>query len=362
MFPTALKEIESRVLQVDPVKYASTRNFVDGSVTRLSPYISRGVISTKQVFDHLVSLNLPWNKIEKLVQELAWRDYWQQIWIAKGDAIDKDLKRTQHPLSTANVPLAIVNHSTGIEAIDQGIKTLYKTGYMHNHMRMYVAALACNVAQAHWFQPAKWMYSHLLDGDWASNALSWQWVAGANANKKYYANQENINRYFHSNQKGGYIDIDYNEFYGLSVPDVLKKSILFEANTSLPKLKNPSLEQGKRTLIYNYYNLDPYWHKNEEVQKVLLIEPSFFERYPVNEKCIDFALKLSDNIPDLKIFVGEFHELEKYIVADQIVFKEHPTSNHYKGQKVSRNWMFDVTGYHSSFFTFWKKCKKEFNS
>ena len=35
------------------------------------------------------------------------------------------------------------------------------------------------------------MYYHLLDGDWASNALSWQWVAGSNASKKYYANQAN---------------------------------------------------------------------------------------------------------------------------------------------------------------------------
>ena len=52
------------------------------------------------------------------------------------------------------------------------------------------------------------MYYHLLDGDWASNALSWQWVAGSNANKKYYANQDNINKYFNSSQKQTFLDVD----------------------------------------------------------------------------------------------------------------------------------------------------------
>jgi deoxyribodipyrimidine photo-lyase len=60
---------------------------------------------------------------------------------------------------------------------------------------MYIASLACNVAQSQWRIPAKWMYYHLLDADWASNALSWQWVAGTNSNKKYFANQNNINKY-----------------------------------------------------------------------------------------------------------------------------------------------------------------------
>ena len=359
MFPSNLKEIEAKVLQIDPVRYGFTRNFSDGSVTKLSPYISRGVISTKRVFEHLLSLDLPWNKIEKLVQELAWRDYWQQIWIAKGDAIDKDLKRVQQPISTDRVPEAIINHHTQIEAIDLAIKDLYNSGYMHNHMRMYVAALACNVAQAHWFQPAKWMYSHLLDGDWASNALSWQWVAGANANKKYYANQQNINRYFNSDQKQTYLDIDYDEFYSLPVPDALKKSIPFEANTLLPAVQHPTFDPGKKILIYNYYNLDPYWHQNEDFQRVLLLEPSFFNRYPVNPRCIDFILKLSENIRNLKVFVGEFHELEKEIETQNLVFKEHPTNCHYRGSEEARDWMFDVTGFYSSFFSFWKKCKKQ---
>ena len=68
-FPTALDAINQRIEKIDPVKYARSRNFSDGAVTYLSPYLSRGVISTKQVFEHLLSLDLAWHRIEKLVQE-----------------------------------------------------------------------------------------------------------------------------------------------------------------------------------------------------------------------------------------------------------------------------------------------------
>ena len=86
-------------------------------------------------------MNLPWGYIEKFIQELAWRDYWQQVWIAKGDAIHHDLKHPQSEVSNHELPYAIANASTGIEEVDKAIENLYRTGYMHNHMQMYVAAI-----------------------------------------------------------------------------------------------------------------------------------------------------------------------------------------------------------------------------
>ena len=82
---------------------------------------------------------------------------------------------------------------------------------MHNHLRMYTAAICCNIGQYHWLQPAKWMYYHLLDGDWGSNALSWQWVAGTNSHKKYIANQENINKYCFTKDENTFLDKSYAE-------------------------------------------------------------------------------------------------------------------------------------------------------
>ena len=154
-------------------------------------------------------LTTPWHEAEKLVQELTWRDYWQQVWIVKGDAIHTALKNSQKQISNYQIPQAIIDASTGVDAVDAAIVALYNSGYMHNHMRMYVASICCNVAKSHWLEPSRWLYANLLDGDIASNQLSWQWVAGAFSNKKYYANQDNINHFFSNSQKKTFLDIDY---------------------------------------------------------------------------------------------------------------------------------------------------------
>ena len=355
-FPTSMEAIEKRIHAVDPGLYAKTRNFQDGAVTRLSSYISRGVISTRQVYEHIRSLRLSWDHTEKLVQELAWRDYWQQVWRAKGDLIDHDLKHPQEPVAHHGIPKALLEGNTGVEAVDDAIAELEATGYMHNHMRMYVAAIACNFGQAHWSQPAKWMYYHLFDGDWASNALSWQWVAGANANKKYYANQANVNKYFNSRQRRTFMDHEYEAFEGMAIPEELRANTDLSLTTQLPETSTPALDKEKTTLVYNYYNLDPNWHEGGGYNRVLLLEPSFFERYPVSRRCMEFVLALAKNIPEIQVFTGEFHELRNQ--AGAIVHKEHPTNGHYVGQEEAREWMADLTGYFPSFFSFWKKYKK----
>ncbi len=358
-FPTDLLAIEKRVQSINPVKYAASRNFKDGAVTRLSPYISRGVISTKQVFQYIQTLDLPWSSCEKLIQELAWRDYWQQVWKAKGDGIFQDLKNEQKPINNHQIPTAVIQGKTGIEAVDQAILELYQTGYMHNHMRMYVASICCNIADSHWLNPAKWLYSHLLDGDLASNHLSWQWVAGAFSSKKYFANQANINKYFQSTQQGTFLDVEYEEFDSMDIPDLLQKTEPFAGETMLPNFQKPLLESSKKTLIYNYYNLDPYWYHGEDMQRIFLLEPSVFKKYPVSQKCIDFALALSENIEGIQVFVGEFEELKEEVDPNNLIFKEHPLNQHYNGKMESRDWISSVEGYFPSFFAFWKKVKKE---
>jgi deoxyribodipyrimidine photo-lyase len=324
----------------------------------LSPYISRGVISTSQVYQYIRGLGLPWGDTEKLIQELAWRDYWQQVWIVKGDGIKKDLKKTQTPISNYQIPQAIINANTGINALDNAIEQLYLSGYMHNHMRMYIASVCCNIANCHWYEPARWMYSHLLDGDTASNYLSWQWVAGAFSTKKYFANQDNINKFFKGSQRNTFLDVEYESFEELTIPSILKNTASFDLETVLPDTPFPIFEKNKTTLIYNYYNIDPYWHKGEDVQRVFLLESSFFTKYPVSEKCLEFALELTKNIEGIELFVGEFSELLEYINPVAIIYKEHPANDHYKGKEESRDWICNIKGYFPSFFGFWKKCKK----
>ncbi len=364
-FPTQYSAILDRIAAIKPVAYGKNRNFIDGDVTYLSPYISRGVISTRQVYQAVVKMGYADSSVEKFVQELAWRDYWQQIWIAKGSLINQDLKRPQPRVTHQELSESIITAKTGIDAIDSAIQELYTTGYMHNHLRMYTAMLSCHVSGSHWYKPAQWMYYHLLDGDWASNALSWQWVAGSNSHKTYIANQQNINKYTHSSQTaqtGSYLDISYEKLATISCPNELELTTIPELETPLPPMTQPLvIDNLKPSLIYNYYNLDPMWHSELSANRILLIEPEHFAQYPVSQQCIDFMLSLAENIPDIQVYVGNFADLvsKHHLETELIKYKEHPLNQHYLGQQERRDWMSSVTGYYPSFFAFWKKVKKE---
>ena len=155
-FPTNYDEILSRMDQFDPIQYGSTRNYLDGAVTYLSPYIARGVISTKMVLDAVIAKGYLLSEIESFVKELAWRDYFQRLGQVRN--LSLDIKFPQTEVEHHEIPSTVVNAQTGIQALDSAIEELYKFGYMHNHLRMYTAAVVTNIGKAHWFLPSKWMY------------------------------------------------------------------------------------------------------------------------------------------------------------------------------------------------------------
>jgi deoxyribodipyrimidine photo-lyase len=363
-FPADYSAIIERVNSVDPLRYGNTRNFIDGAVTYLSPYISRGVINIKQVQESVLSKGYPRGAMDKFLQELAWREYFQRVWQAKGDLLFQDLKQPQTDVLHHQMVQALVEATTGIDAIDKSIRELYNTGYLHNHVRMYVASIACNIGKAHWSAPAQWMYYHLLDGDLASNMCSWQWVAGTFSSKRYYCNQENINRFTNGHQHDTFLDLPVENLDKAPIPDILKSTNLLSLKTLLPDSKTPSVDTTKPTLIYNSYNLDPLWRKDEKVNRILLLEPSHFQKFPVSEKVIKFILNLSKNIPNIQLMIGEVSELEQLYVASEVrtkwlISKEHPAFSYYTGQRDARDWLYpEISGYYNSFFSYWKKCEK----
>ncbi len=357
-FTTDYKTILEKIEQVNPILYCKNRNFINGAVTYFSPYISRGVISTKQVLDRVLKKGYKIQQIESFVKELCWRDYFQRVGQHKD--LTLDIRQKQEPIITKEIPVAIIDARTGIEGIDKAIEQLYHTGYMHNHCRMYTASLVCNIAKSYWQQPSQWMYYHLLDGDWASNTCSWQWVAAANSNKKYYANQEYINKYTFTNQQNTYLDLSYEALERIDTPASLLSTQNFQPSPYFPAASDMKLDNSLPTFIYNYYNLDPQWHKEEAGNRILLIEPDFFSRYPVSKICMDFMLALSKNIPGMQVYMGSFLSFTDIYTGNSIYFKEHPLNIGYKGIEEPRDWITDqVTEYYSSFFGYWKKVERQ---
>lgn len=358
-FSTNYSEILKRIEDIDTIEYARTRNFTNGAVSYLSPYISRGVISTKRTLDSILDKGFTSEDSQKFIQELAWREYFQRVWQHLEDDMFDDIKRHNTGIKNRQLPVALLNASTGIDSIDTAIVKLYETGYMHNHLRMYTASIACNIGKSYWDLPSRWMYYHLLDGDIASNTCSWQWVAGSFSSKKYFANQENINKYTGSKQVNTFLDKSYDQFKASGIPSVLEDLTSPVFTTTLPEKVIPSINEHLPLLIYTSYNLDPEWRKELKANRVLLLEPSHFKQFPVSDKVVEFITALAKNIDGIQIFSGEVNEIPNISKVPVIYSKEHPAFNHLPGKKDEREWLFpEVKGFHNSFFSFWKKCEQ----
>lgn len=198
--PGARQKAEMRLAAIDPVKYAGSRNFGDGHVTRLSPYIHHGVLSLNEVRNHALSKCSQPVQITKFIQELAWRDFWQRVLRAHPNWAWEDVEPYKTGFSSQDyadlLPADIAGGKTGVACIDAFINELIDTGYIHNHARMYQASYVVHFRRVKWQAGARWFLQHLLDGDVASNNLSWQWVASTFSSKPYIFNLENVDRYF----------------------------------------------------------------------------------------------------------------------------------------------------------------------
>ena len=343
--------------QINTITYAKERNFV-GSGTGISPYVSRGVLTLPQVRDYVLE-NYTIDQSHTFIFELAWREYWQREWMMRGDEIFTDIKSTQSSVESVNIPTAIIDARTGIDQIDKSIKELYDTGYIHNHARMWLSGLICNIAHTKWQLPAYWMYYYLLDGDPASNMLSWQWVAGTFSSKKYLPAQENINTYTHSIQKKSFLDHPYNMLAELPTPTILVERKVLELPWLKPTSQALKIDKNLPTLLYTSFWLNHEWHSNMQANRILVFEPSWFERLPISSTVTNFILDIAKGIDGLQVYVGEWADLEPQLGATKH-FISHPSVSHWRGDAEPYPLMFPEVPMKSygSFMSFWKQCQK----
>ncbi len=202
----------ARLAAVRPAAYARTRNALNGAVTGLSPYLTHGLLTLPEVLAEVTSRQ-PLDVQHKLVYELGWRAFFRHVWQHRGDGIFQSLHEGPLPDSAyaRALPEDIRQGRTGVPVIDRAVATLYATGTLHNHARMWLASYVVHLRKVHWRAGADWLYAHLLDGDLASNHLSWQWVAGTGSSKPYLFNAGNVARFappdWHSS--GTVVDTDY---------------------------------------------------------------------------------------------------------------------------------------------------------
>jgi deoxyribodipyrimidine photo-lyase len=203
--PTRAAGLESLALFVPHagMDYARDRNHDTGpardNVSSLSPYLRHRLLTEREVVSAVLERHR-FGACEKFVQEVFWRTYWKG-WLEQNPEVWRRYRRDVAELGLAgdtqsgNYRDAIAGR-TGIDAMDAWVRELVSTGYLHNHTRMWFASIWIFTLGLPWQLGADFFYRHLLDGDAASNTLSWRWVAGLQtAGKTYLATASNISRY-----------------------------------------------------------------------------------------------------------------------------------------------------------------------
>jgi len=242
-----LAAAHSRIAALRPAAYARTRNALDGAVSGLSPYITHGFVSLQEV---LAGVNRRHGLAvqHKFVYELGWREFFRHVWQHRGSAIFASLHDGPLPEQayTTHLPADIRQGCTGVPVVDMAVRELYATGTLHNHARMWLASYVVHLRKVHWRAGADWLYAHLLDGDLASNHLSWQWVAGTGSSKPYLFNADNVARYappaWHS--AGSIVDATYAELERMARSPAGGSSAPHDAGAPRPALAEPALLSG----------------------------------------------------------------------------------------------------------------------
>lgn len=194
--------------------YANTRNADHGparrgNVSRLSPAVRHRLIDEDEIVRAVLARHA-YSSAEKFIQEVCWRTYWKGwlelrpgVWTMYRQSLDEQFAALGERDGGARIDRSLrrrwqaaIDGDTGIGCFDAWVQELRATGYLHNHARMWFASIWIFTLNLPWQLGADFFYRHLLDGDPASNTLSWRWVAGLQTRGKHYlARADNIQKY-----------------------------------------------------------------------------------------------------------------------------------------------------------------------
>ena len=325
MFQSSLKEAQAfqdLYLPNTGSYYRDNRNYSydfannKNTTSLLSPYIRYRLISEADIIKKTLSIN-PFIKTEKFIQEIYWRTYWKGWLEHRPDVYDDYLKQRNELLKNISDTIKFqkaINGETHLTFFNDWVKKLKEDGYLHNHVRMWFASIWIFTLDLPWQLGANFFMENLLDGDPASNTLSWRWVAGIQTKGKHYlARKNNIIKYANINIKE---DIKLNEkaVYIEENKSYFPKDLIFN-NTTTNDLDSIVIPTDELNFIEN----NKYKFKN------------IFSGIPLNDyKDHKFSQKVKDHIK--KITISNFKDNNFYKNYEYVIDFE----NYYE---LFKNWI-----------------------
>ncbi len=315
-----LKKLNS----IDVVSYARNHNFLNGAVTHLSPYLRHGCLTLNETFDSVKKRF--GSQAEKLLLEFAWHDYWRQVWYAKGNAIYSEMEPPKVAIGHEALSEDVKQGETGLPCMDAFINDLLTTGYVHNHARMWLASYIVHHLKIDWRAAADWFEAHLLDGDTASNHLSWQWVASTFSSKPYFFNKENLSR--HTGEKycaTCKVDCPFDtsnetlndRLFNQTLVPIAKQYALM----SLPK-KTVSVFPAMAVFVHDEMLSAANALLEKPFPKIFVFDPQLHGTWSLNR--LQFMADCLSEMEEVEIWLGDTHEVLMNRGVGQVVTQDTP--------------------------------------
>jgi deoxyribodipyrimidine photo-lyase len=167
----------AKIIKADIIKhYSEQRDFpaIHGT-SHLGMHLRFGTLSVRKLLVYALIKN------QTFVNELIWRDFYQQIlwhfpYVANG-AFKKDYNKIEW-LNDEKQFKQWCDGMTGYPLVDAGMRELNTTGFMHNRVRMVTASFLTKHLLIDWRWGEAYFAKKLLDFDLAANNGGWQWAAG----------------------------------------------------------------------------------------------------------------------------------------------------------------------------------------
>lgn len=157
-----------------------------GATSQLSPRLRWGEISPYTVWHEAIASGGG----GRFLSELGWREFAWHVLYHHPDLSTRNLRPEfdafPWPRLRPSALEAWQRGRTGVPLVDAGMKELWRTGYMHNRVRMVAASFLIKNLLIDWRHGEEWFWDTLVDADGANNAFNWQWVAGSGADAAPY--------------------------------------------------------------------------------------------------------------------------------------------------------------------------------
>tara|TARA_B100001540_G_scaffold315033_1_gene341286 strand:+ start:281 stop:1420 length:1140 start_codon:yes stop_codon:yes gene_type:complete len=268
--------------------YSTNRNYdVAGKQTtsRLSSAISSGIIKESDIIRSLNEYGVA--SSNKFLEEVFWRIYFRgyfethpSIWQSYKESLiaDKQSKGVEYQNA--------IDANTGIECFDDWLRDLYKTGYLHNHTRMWFASIWIFTLKLPWELGCDLFMRYLSDADEASNILSWRWVAGLHTSKKpYVARASNIKKF---TDKYNPIN-ELNESPKALYEDLMHNFIPMNFNSKIP-------HRCSLLLIDNFFDTDGINLSNTKIDAFYVLDTSSFNKRAIDRILIESKVEIIEHI------------------------------------------------------------------